>query len=88
MAILLNLVPSMTQFKKLNNVKPTDCNYIDPLMPNQVDAYIQTDDSRKLASSHAFWRMDSGHGYDITSTAPDASHQNGIVERPHQTLKE
>ena len=28
------------------------------------------------------------YGYDITSTAADASHQNGIVERPHRTLKE
>ena len=35
-------------------VKPTDCNYVDHLMPNQVDAYIQTDGGGKLAHSHAF----------------------------------
>ena len=32
--------------------------------------------------------MVSEYGYDLTSTGPDASHQNGIVKRPHQTLKE
>ena len=57
-------------------------------MPDHVDAYIQSNGGGEFVSSHAFRHMVSGLGYDLTSTAPDASHQNGIVERPHQTLKE
>ena len=69
-------------------VNPTDCNYIDTLMPDQVDTYIQTDDGGELSYSHAFQKTAGHHGYDVTTTAADASHQNDIVECPHQTLKE
>ena len=69
-------------------VAPTECNYIDQLMPDHVDAYIQTDGGGEFAASHAFRTTCGGHGYDVTSTAADASHQNGIVERPHRTLKD
>ena len=64
-------------------VKPTDCNYVDHLMPDQLDAYIQTNGGGKLAHSHAFRKTVKHHGYDTTTTAADASHQNGIVEQPH-----
>ena len=57
-------------------------------MPDHVDAYIQTDGGGEFASSHAFRRVVSNHGYDLISTGPDASHQNGIVKQPHCTLKE
>ena len=77
-----------TDWEAKYNVHSKDCNFIDHLMPNHVDAYIQTNGGGKFPSSHAFWCMVTGHNYDITSTAPDASHQNGIVERPHQSLKE
>ena len=30
----------------------------------------------------------NNHGYEVRTTATDASSQNGIVERPHRTLKE
>ena len=70
------------------NVQSTECNFIDHLMPDQVDAYIQTNGGGKFASSHAFRRMAHDHGYNITSTTPNASHQNGLVEKPHWTLKE
>ena len=69
-------------------VKPTECNYVDHLMPDHVDAYIQTDGGGELAHSHAFRKTVKHHGYDTTTTAAGASHQNGIVERPHRTLKE
>ena len=45
-------------------------------MPDHVDAYIQTDGGGEFAASHAFRTTCGGHGYDVTSTAPDASHQN------------
>ena len=57
-------------------------------MPGHVDAYIQTDGGGEFATSHAFRATCDRHGYDVTTTAPDASHQNGIVERPHCTLKD
>ena len=67
------------------NVQSTDINYIDELIPDCVDAYIKTGE---FASSHAFRRVVSNHCCDLTSTGPDTSHQNGIIERPHCTLKE
>jgi hypothetical protein len=30
----------------------------------------------------------NSHGYEVNTTAADSSSQNGIVERPHRTLKE
>ena len=69
-------------------VHPTDCNFINTLMPDQVDAYIQTDGGGELSHSHAFRTTVDHHGYDVTTTAADAPHQNGIVEQPHRTLKE
>ena len=53
-----------------------------------MDAYIQTDGGGELSHSHGFQKTVDHHGYDVTNTAADASHQNGIVERPHRTLKE
>ena len=35
-------------------VHPTTCNFIDHLMPDQVDVYITTDDNGKLSHSHGF----------------------------------
>jgi len=36
----------------------------------------------------SFERTVQQHGYDHETTAADASSQNGLVERPHRTLKE
>ena len=69
-------------------VHPTSCNYIDHLMPDHVDAYIMTDGGGELSKNHGFCSTADKNGYDVTSTATDASFQNGMVERPHQTLKE
>ena len=69
-------------------VHPTECNFINTLMPDQVDAYIQTDGGGELSHSHGFRKTVDHHGYNVTTTAADASHQNGIVERPHRTLKD
>ena len=69
-------------------VKPTECNYINHLMSNQVDAYIQTNGGDKPSHSYAFWETANDNGYDVTTTTANAFHQNGIVEHPHWTLKE
>ena len=69
------------------DVHPTSCNYIDHLMPDQVDAYIMTG-CGELSKNHGFCSTANKNGYDVTSTATDASFQNGMVERPHRTLKE
>ena len=57
-------------------------------MPDQVDAYIQTDGGGKLSHFHAFKKTANHHGYDVTTTAADPYHQNNIIEHTHQTLKE
>ena len=35
-----------------------------------------------------FRKLVDKHGYTAIMSAPDGSHQNGVVERPHRTLKE
>ena len=57
-------------------------------MPDQMDAYIQTDGGGELSHSHGFRKTVDHHGYNVTTTAADASHQNGIVEHPYRILKE
>ena len=47
-----------------------------------------TDGGGEFSNSKEFRTTVEKYGYDITSTAPDGSHQNGIAERPHRTLKE
>ena len=71
-------------------VQPTLCNFVNHLMlmSNQVDAYITTDGGGELSKNHGFCRTANKHGYDVTSTATDASFQNGMVKHPHRTLKE
>ena len=64
-------------------VHPTSCNYINHLMPDQVDAYIMTDGGGELAKSHGFRKTANTNGYDVTSTATDASFQNGMVKCLH-----
>jgi hypothetical protein len=46
------------------------------------------DGGGELSKSHDLKRVCDSHGYGVSSTAADSSSQNGIVERPHQTLKE
>ena len=53
-----------------------------------MNASIITDGGGELSASHDIRRTASAHGYDVRTTATDASSQNGIVERPHRTLKE
>jgi hypothetical protein len=50
--------------------------------------YVQTDNGNELAGSEAFQQAVDKHQYNLETTAPDSSGQNGIVKRPHQTLKE
>ena len=49
---------------------------------------IRTDNGGELAGSNEFCQTIANHGYLVEPTAPDASNQNGLAERPHKTLKE
>ena len=71
-------------------VHPMSYNFVDHLMllPDQVDAYITTNGGGELSKNHDFCHTANKNGYDVTSTATDASFQNGMVERPYQILKE
>ena len=42
----------------------------------------------ELSKSFDFRRKANEHGYEVEATAADSSSSNGIVERPHRTLKE
>jgi hypothetical protein len=50
--------------------------------------YVCTDNGNELAGSEAFRHVVDKHQYILETTAPDSSGQNGLVERPHRTLKE
>jgi transposase InsO family protein len=49
---------------------------------------IRTDNGTELAGSQEIRNVANKHGYSVEATAPDASSQNGMAERPHRTLKE
>lgn len=56
-------------------VQPTKYNYVNRLMLNHVDVYIQTNGGDDLSHLYAFRRTDNDHGYDVTTNAAGASHQ-------------
>ena len=58
------------------------------LLPDQVSATITTNSGGELLGSFNILRVANSHGYEINTTAVDASLQNRIVERPQCTLKE
>ena len=47
---------------------------------------IRTDQGGELARSEAFGKLVATHGYTIEPTGSDAPNQNGLAERPNQTL--
>ena len=49
---------------------------------------IRTDGEGYLAESPKFCQTLAKHGYLLEKTATDTSSQNGLAERPHQTLGE
>lgn len=53
---------------------------------NPIEAFIMTDGGDELTDDK-IWKLVDSHGYIAIMSAPDGSHQNGIVERPHRTLK-
>jgi hypothetical protein len=71
-------------------VQPTDddINFFGDLLPDQVEATITMNGGGELSKSHDLKRICNSHGCEVNSTAADSSSQNGIVERPHRTLKE
>jgi hypothetical protein len=71
-------------------VQPTDddIDFFGDLLPDHVEATITTDGGGELSKSHDLKRVCNSHCYEVNSTAADSSSQNGIVERPHRTLKE
>ena len=71
-------------------VQPTsdDIDFYGDLLPDHVEATITTDGGGELSKSQELKTVCNSHGYEVNSTAADSSSQNGIVERPHRTLKE
>jgi hypothetical protein len=71
-------------------VQPTDddIDFFGDLLPDQVEATITTDGGGELSKSHELKHVCNSHSYEVNSTAADSSSQNGMVERPHRTLKE
>jgi hypothetical protein len=71
-------------------VQPTDddIDFFGDLLPDHVEATITIYGGGELSKSHDLKRVCNSHGYEVNSTAADSSSQNGIVERPHRTLKE
>ena len=54
--------------------------------PSCPDRYVRMDGGGELGKSHEIHRTFSNFGYAVELTGPDASHQNGPGERPHQTI--
>lgn len=54
---------------------------------NPIKAFIMTDGGGELTDDKIRKLVDR-HGYTAITSAPESSHENGIVERPHRTLKE
>ena len=54
--------------------------------PNCPDHYVRMDGGGELGKSSDIHRTFSNFGYVVELTGPDASHQNGPGERPHQTI--
>ena len=72
-------------------VQKTNVDFFDKmidLLPDHVNATITTVGGGELSRSFDVPRMANSHGYEVNTTASDASSQNGIVERPHRILKE
>lgn len=59
-----------------------------PDTPHPTDRYVHTDGEGSLAESPAFRKLVAHEGYLLQKTATDTSSQNGMAERPHQTLAE
>ena len=56
---------------------------IHDLLPDHVNATITTDGGGELSGLLDVIRTANNHGYEVRTTATNASSQNGIVERPH-----
>ena len=69
-------------------VKTTEENYVNELVPDWLEATITTDGGGELYKSTEFQHTCNNLGYGVFQSAADASFQNGIVERPHRALKE
>ena len=48
--------------------------------------YVTMDLGRELGNNTEIQQLFLKHGYEIRPTTPDASHENALVERPHQTI--
>ena len=60
-------------------VHPTNMKFIEELMLDALDAYVMIDGGRDHSKSNTFCKIVESHAYNITSTADNVSHQNGIV---------
>ena len=56
-------------------------------LPKDVpNKYVRMDNGGELGNCRAIVDLFENAGYAVEPTAPDSSHQNGPVERPHQTI--
>ena len=69
-------------------MKANDIDYLADIDPDHLNCTIMTDGGGELSKSNQFRTTCRNHGYDVISLAADTSSQNGMVERPHRTLKE
>ena len=54
--------------------------------PQCTDKYVRMDGGGELGKCRDIHRTFANFGYAVELTGPDASHQNGPGERPHQTI--
>ena len=52
----------------------------------KTERFVRTDGEGSLVEPPSFRTMVTRHGYSLQKTAADTSSQNGMAERPHQTL--
>ena len=61
-------------------------NWLANNSPSCSDKYVRMDGGGELGRSHDVRQVFQQFGYTVQLTGPDASHQNGPAERPHQTI--
>ena len=60
--------------------------WLSAFAPNCPGKFVRTDQGGELGKCHAVQELFARHGYDMQLTGADASHQNGLAERPHQAI--
>ena len=61
-------------------------NWLARYSPNVPNKTVRMDQGHELGRSKRVVKLLQQHGYHVELTGADASHQNGLVERSHQTI--